>query len=125
MTPTRHGRCPAQVTRRLLVVGAVLLVAGCDLPWVQHRMTAGIDGYRPGPAPDRITVVYGTGPADGAGTPEVLEQSASRVKIKVTYIRANGSQTANLIFRDVTVSLDAPLGSRSVVDESGRGVSRR
>ena len=125
MTPTGDARGLSRITRRLLVVGAVLAVAGCDLPWVEHRTTAGIEGYRLGPAPDRITVVYGTGPADRAGVPEVLEQSVSRVKVKVTYIRANGSQPANLVFRDVVVPLDAPLGSRSVLDEWGREVPRR
>jgi len=125
MTPTTQGRRRAYLPRRVLAVGAVLALAGCALPWDEGRATAEIRSYRLGPIPTHVTVVYGTGPADGAGGAEVLEQSAARVKIRITYEPSSEPQTANLVFRDVVVPLDAPLGNRVVVDESGREVPRR
>jgi hypothetical protein len=122
---TRHGRRPRGLARRSLLVGAALTLAGCALPWDRGRATAEIQGYRVAPGPAQIIVVYGNGPADGAGGAEVLEQSTSRVMVRVTYQPSTEPQTANLVFRDVVVPLDAPLGSRTVIDQAGREVPRR
>ena len=125
MTPTMQGRRRSGIPRRALAVCTVLVVAGCALPWVDRRATAEIVGYRLGPIPTTITVLYGTSPGDGAGGVEVLEQSASRVKVRVTYERSTEPQDSVLVSRDVRVTLDAPLGDRVVVDGSGREVPRR
>lgn len=125
MTPTMQGRRRSRIPRRVLVVGTVVALTGCALPWVQGRATAEILGYRLGPIPTHITVVYGTGPGDGAGGAEVLEQSASRVRLRITYERSTEPQDDMLVPRDVMVPLDAPLGNRLVVDQTGREVPRR
>jgi hypothetical protein len=125
MTPTMRGRRRSRTQRRALVLAAVLAVTGCALPWDEGRATAEIQGYRLGPIPTHITVVYGTGPGDGAGGAEVLEQSTTRVKVRVTYERSTEPQDSILVGRDVMVPLDAPLGDRAVVDEVGRDVPRR
>lgn len=125
MTPTMQGRRRSRIPRRVLVVATVLTMTGCALPWADDRAKAEIQGYRFGPIATHITVVYGTGPNDGAGGAEVLEQSSTRVMVRVTYEPTTDLQPAVLVSRDVMVPLDAPLGKRIVVDESGREVPRR
>ncbi|MEU8070586.1 hypothetical protein AB0B20_12585 [Micromonospora sp. NPDC049151] len=64
---------------------------------------------------NRIDYVLGVGACDGPPTPLVLERP-DVVVIGGAVIASTGVCTAQLVLKPVSVTLDAPLGSRAVLD---------
>lgn len=120
------------VTRGTRAFGATLLItalavatSGCSgqaSPAHSRGNTiAAIVSYMPGPGDKQITVRFMRARKDSPGVAEVLDQNDHEVKVLVTY-QGSGSLDG---FSDhsVRVTLDAPLGNRVVVDDSGQPVA--
>jgi hypothetical protein len=101
----------------LVLTLAVGALSGCGV--FRGKTSAELLGFRAGPGANQITLVYGAGPADDPGVAEVLSQDATEVKVRVRYRVASGKQEDVLKHKEVVVTLDAPLGERSVVGEDG------
>ncbi|MCT2278944.1 hypothetical protein M3G91_15065 [Micromonospora chalcea] len=98
VAPRVTGRAPAgAVPGRALPAG---LVSAQEL--------RAVDG-------DRIDYVLGVGACDGPPTPLVLERP-DVVVIGGAVVASTGVCTAQLVLKPVSVTLDAPLGSRAVLD---------
>lgn len=64
------------------------------------------------------------GPSDEVVGAEVLDQSEQEVRVRVRVDRAD-QQPLVAVERTVTVTLDAPLGERAVLDENGQELALR
>jgi hypothetical protein len=69
-----------------------------------------------------LTLVILTGPDDEVLEGEVVSESETQVIVAAIVDRSDGPQTANGVFREVDVELDAPLGERDVVNRDGTPV---
>jgi len=92
-----------------------LTLAGCSV----YRTSADLAGFRPGPGADEITVSYVQRPVDPPGELEIVSQDAGQVRVKVLYRAAGGAQDDIAQERKAVATLDAPLGTRTVVDDNG------
>lgn len=83
--------------------------------------TAPLDGYRPVTAGStELSVLYARGSADEPGVAEILTQNATEVRVEVRYRHTGDTATLQSISALATVTLDAPLGNRKVLDQDGR-----
>lgn len=103
---------------RLLVVGALALLAGCSA-----GTETDVYGWR-APSHDAITVtlVVVTGPDDSVLSARVVSESDTQVVVSARVRRSSGAQTANGVFRYVDVKLDGPVGGRALVNRDGAPV---
>lgn len=67
-------------------------------------------------------MTYRSGPDDGQGVAEILSQDSSAVVIRVTFARSSGVSDAVAVQREAVATLEAPLGSRRVLDQDGKEV---
>jgi hypothetical protein len=104
------------------LLSAAVALSGCG---DSDKTSAELQGYRSGPGSNQITVLYGARPGDEAGSAEVLAQDSTQVKVRVMYQRSSKPQDDVLQRKEVVAALEAPLGDRKVVDESGVEVPRQ
>lgn len=114
MKVTSHRRGHLAVTVALTCLSALLLTACSSV-----TKSAQLESYKLGPGPQQVTIRYVVGNGDPAGTAEVVKQTASDVTVKVSYRHKDGQNTAIAIPKEIVVDLAAPLGSRTVRDNSG------
>lgn len=107
-----------RVLRGFVVLGAcAVLVAGCSKGAKSHP-----DGYASGPGRNQLTVHVTEG-QDSTATVKLVEQTAQAVTLEVRLVRGSQDKDASHndigIPREVVIDLDAPLGTRTVLDEDG------
>lgn len=90
-----------------------LTLTGCSV----YRTSADLVGFRPGPGAHEITVIYVQRQADPPGELEIVSQDPEQVRVKVLYRAAGGTQADVGQQREAVAGLDAPLGTRAVVDD--------
>ncbi len=84
------------------------------------KRSAELIGYRPGPTNSDITILFEQGVGDGPGEVEVLDEDAVQVRVRVRYeFFDRGLRHLTAIPREVVATLQAPLGNRKVLNESG------
>jgi hypothetical protein len=114
------------VTRTRVIVGAaliglVVLTVALLFEGVTAAGTAQIVGFQRTGDARKIVVVVGVGLLDELAEREVREDARS-VTVKVHTRSSGGTAAAVLIFLPVTVSLHDALGTRDVLDGSGKTV---
>ena len=114
------------MTRTRIIVGASLvglavlsLLIGLSI--LNSGRIATIDGFQRTADPLKIVVVVTIGLLDDFADRTVIED-ASSVKVIVRVRTRPGSSVALGVPLPVTLSLREPLGSRTVIDASGRAV---
>jgi hypothetical protein len=103
----------------VMVIIATLTMSGC----VSGGASAPLEGYEAGPGSNQVTVFYTTGPEDGDGQVEVLEQDSAHVKVRVLYEQYDGVQDLAGVIKHGVSTLTSPLGDRKLLDEAGHEVS--
>jgi hypothetical protein len=99
---------------------AITLIGLASTSACGGQTTAELDGYRPvQPDSNQLTVLYSEGPGDGPGHGEIRREDDSRVQVRVTYKRSDGTSNMNAVVRETVVTLKKPIGSRVIVDDEG------
>ena len=114
------------MTRNGIIVGASLaglvvlsFLIGSSI--LNSGRIATIDGFQRTADPTKIVVVLTIGLLDDFADRTVIEDATS-VKITVRVRTRSGSSTALGVSVPVTLSLREPLGTRGVMDNSGRPI---
>lgn len=109
--------------RRLVlwVCLSLALLAGCSSPRVLPA-----DFYRLGPGPNDLTLLVSGDSPDARAVVTVIEQSDLAVRVRVVIEDADDQaddwQGGVGTTYEVTVTLNAPLGARTVTNEDGTAV---
>jgi hypothetical protein len=103
------------------VIGLIAVTIWLAVEGTSSIASAQIVGFQRTGDANKIVVVVGVGLSDEIGEREVREDARS-VTVKVHVRSPGGSLPAVLVFLPVTVSLHAALGTRDVLDGSGKHV---
>ncbi len=109
----------SRVARGAAIAIMLSATAGCG---GDDMTQAQVQGYRPGPGANQVTVVYLSGPDDHSAVAEVVSQEAAAVEVAVRFKRAESTSDSIAVPREVVVTLDDPLGDRRLLDQEGQPV---